>query len=300
MATGDLVTLSQVQTAYPGLTTAQLADLPSIISAVSVEVSRRYPRVSLKAAYDETHDPGSSRTITLKRRPVLGLIRVRADRQMVLRIGYTGAGRRANAEVVNSGEADAPIASSLVLNEEVNGVASTPVELDFATYPTVQSLADHIDTLSNWTATVSPLQGTMASVDLEPTQGPLSALLVGAGLWGYVRDLNECTVRDPLNGELLLYEWKPQSFVFPGSIWGTDPRVTTIRVQYYAGRLTIPADVVRAVTLIVQAELFATAQVGQYAEERSDDYARKLAAPTYRFPPDAERILSRYKDRRFH
>jgi hypothetical protein len=299
MAAGDLVTLAQVQTAYPVLTAAQLADLPQLISCASAEVSRRYPKLALRAAYDETHDPGVSRAVALKRRPVLEIVRVRADLARVLTLAYSGAGRRASVEVVNAGEADAPAASSLALNVELNGAPQTPVVLDFAAYPTVQALADHAGTLAGWSASVAPGQGDLASADLEPTQGRASATGAGAGVWGYTRDLGDFYLRDPLAGELLLYEWRSASFLHPGRAWGSDPRSTAVRVQYYAGRLAAPADVVRAVLMIVRAELLETARAGLAAEERSDDYAYRLAQPTYQFPPDARRILSAYRNRGF-
>lgn len=300
MATGDLVTLGQVQTAYPGLTAAQLADVPQLIAAVSAEVSRRYPRCALRARYDETHDPGPSRTIALRRRPVLAVVRVRSDMAKVLTLSYSGAGRRASAEVVNSGEADAPVASSLALYVELGGVAQATISLSFSTYPTVQDLATHVNGLGDWTATVNPGQGAMACTDLEPTQGPKSAVGgVGAGVWGYTRDLDDFALTDPLGGELLLYQSRSTSYSHPGSVWGSDPRVTSVRVTYDAGRLATSADVARAVMIVVGAELENTSKAGDVNYETGAGYAYRVSVPSYRFPPDAERILSRFKDRRF-
>ena len=313
MATGDLVTLAQVQSAYPGLLPDQVADLPALISALSYEISQRYPRVALKASYDETHDPGVSRVVSLKHRPVLGLLRVRSDMRPVLAIKYTGAGRRASVEVPNDGEADAPACSTLVLHEEIQGIASPDVVFNFAANPTLDDLAAAVNLIPVWTATVAPNVGTIAvtgdtaSVDLEPTQGPKSAVVspdsagsVGASLWAYCVDVGDVQITDPLLGSVLLYRYRSQSYQYPAAVWGIDPRATTVRVQYTAGRLTVTPDVARAAIIAVGAALEATDKPGLVYSVKSDAYQYQLADPTYRLPETAERILSRYKNRRFY
>lgn len=300
MATGDLVTLSQVQTAYPGQTPEQAADAPQVISAVSAEISRRYPGCALRARHDETHDPGVSGEITLRRRPVISVARVRADMRAVLTLVYSGAGRRASASVTNSGEADGPVSSNVTLSRELAGLALSDIVLDFATYPTLADLAAHVNGLGDWTATVAPGFSDMATADLEPTQGPKNAKGGGAALWAYTTDLDDFDV-EPRTGRLLLFgrRERPASYSHPGATWGADPRVNAVRVSYDAGRVTVPADVVRAVLMCVGAELENTAKPGNVNYEAGTGYAYRVQNPTYRFPPDAERILSRYKPRGF-
>lgn len=307
MATGDLITLGALQTAYPRLSADQLADAPQIISAISTEISLRCPRAALRATWDETVDPGNHRTIRLKYRPVLRINRIRADLSPVLRIFYQGAARRALVEVVTTGEASAPTPVSLSLSEENTGVTSAVATFAFTASPTVQTLADGVNAhASGWTASVAPNQGAMASIDLEPLQGPKSAVAAigsqtwpGAGIYGYVRDLSDYTLTDARNGELLVYEWRADSYQDPGRMWGVDPRACTLRVNYDFGRNVVTDDVSRAAIICVGACLESTDKPGIVQTVRSDHYEYRLADPTYRFPQEAERILSRYKNRRF-
>lgn len=300
MATGDFVTLATVTTAYPRLSADQLADLPQLISAISAEIAGRYPKAAPRATWDETHDPGVHRTITLQHRPVLRINRIRADLAAVLRVAYTGAARRALVEIVTTGEADAPLPTSLVLTSESGGVVSTVATLLFSGNLTVQALATAVTAVgSGWSAAVSPTQGTMASADVEPLQGPLSALGGGMAVYGYTRDLTDYRLTDPRNGELLLYETRADSYRDPDRMWGTDPRACTVRANYDVGRNVVTQDVQRAAIIIIGAAFDATDKPGVVNWQAGAGYEYRLGLPTYRFPDMAERILSRYKNRRF-
>lgn len=300
MAAGDLVTLAQVQTAYPDLDSYELADIPSLISAVSLEISERRPRAALASDCDETHDPGVSRTIRLKRKPVLRVYRVRDTMAMVLQIKRTGDCYRANFEVLTMGEPGAQTVTGIQLGSVQGGVVVPETPILFSTYTTVSAVAAAINGLSGWSASVMPGQEQQPSTDIEPGQGPKECYLTpSGGVWAYTRDLWDWDLSDASNGVITIYTTNVQSFSFPASTWGVDPRSTRKRVLYNAGRSVVPADVQRAAILVIGDLLGATENIGPVNSERNQDYAYTLRSAQYTWPPEAVRILNRYQDRRF-
>ena len=307
MATGDLVSLSEVQAAYPDLTANQVTDMPAIISAVSAEIAGRYPRASLSTTYDETVDPGINRTIRLAHYPVLRVQRVRTDMSTVITINRTGSVRNATVEVVTTGEPGSQVVTSLVLKSETGGIVSTDATLLFSTYTTVGTLVTAINGIGGWLAVIGSGQTDMATLDLEPGQGVRSTVTstnpqttAPVRVWGYIRDLNDYALENPSTGVMTIHENHGDSYRFPDRTWGQDARTTVMRVIYDAGRSVAPADVKRAAILIIGDVLQVGANIGPVAPERNQDYAVTLKAmQTATVPPVAARMLSRYKDRRF-
>lgn len=301
----DLVSLADVQIAYPNLGSDELADVPSIITAVSALVARRYPRAAIATNFDETHDIAQSRTIALKRRPVIQVYRIRADLGPVLSVTRTDSARRALVQVVASGEVGAMTATSLTLDAVISGVAQSTVTLSFATYVTVGALASAINGVSNWSAAVVPGQSDMATIDLEPFQGPKLASIgsnstatSGAKVFAYTRDLQDWSL-NPVSGEITILEYRVEGYRYPDRTWGADPRSAGLRVLYQAGNLATPPDVKRAVTIMVADVIESTAKAGPVAAESSDDYSYRLDT-THDFSASAIALLSPYKDRRFN
>lgn len=301
----DLVSLSDVTTAYPNLDSAQLADATSIITAISALVTRRYPKAAIATNFDETYDIAQSRTIALKRRPVVQVYRVRADLGPVLSITRTDSARRAQVQVVATGEVGAMTATSLTLDAVINGVAQSTVTLSFASYVTVGVLATAINGTPNWSATVVAGQSDLPTVDLEPFQGPKLASIgsnstatSGAKVFAYTRDLQDWSL-DPVSGEITIYEYRVEGYRYPDRTWGSDPRSAGLRVLYQAGNLATPADVKRAVTIMVGDAIESTSKAGPVIAESSDDYSYRLDT-SHCFSAAALALLSPYKDRRFN
>lgn len=298
MAALDLVTLAQVQTAYPDLDAQELTDLPSVISAASVEIAARYPFAAPAQWRDENRDPGYDRDVLLSFKPVLRIGRIRADMAPIMNLAYSGAARTATVEILSAGEANALVPTGIEIVETTAGIVGAPAEFPFATYPTVGALASAVGLRTSWTATVAPNQTDMPSGDVEPGQGPLNAAGRAVGIQAYTRDLADWKL-DRTKGRVLLYEWRQESYSFPGREWACDPRKTMLRITYQAGWTAIPADVVRAAILVIGDLIESTANAGPIAQVASPDGGYRLAGPTYKFPDAAERALSRYKNRRF-
>ena len=99
----DIVSLSQLQTAMPTLSAAQLADAPQIIASVTREIADRYPRAAPRETYDETFNIGQSRTIQLSRSPIIQINRIRAQNSIIIAITRTSPARRATAALSFAG-----------------------------------------------------------------------------------------------------------------------------------------------------------------------------------------------------
>ena len=297
MSPVDLVTLAEVQIAYPDLDSSELIDMPSIITGTSVEIGDRYPYAAPSQWRDESRDPGYDREIMLRWPRVTKIGRIRADNAPVLTLTYTGAARTATAEVLATGEASAMTATGIEIVETTAGVAVT-VEFPFAGFPTIAGLATAISARAGWTATPSPTQLDMPSVDIEPAQGPSDAKARPAQVRAYTRDLNDWSL-DRATGTILIMEWRQESYEYPGREWACDPRSTTLRVSYLAGWIAVPADVKRAAILTIGHHLESTATAGPINEVKNSEGGFTVGSPTYRLPGPAERILSRYKRRRF-
>ena len=298
MAVGDIVTLGQVTTAYPNLDAGQLADAPQIISAVSAEISRRYPACSPPADFDEYGDPEFSRGFQLSRKPVIQIYRFRVDNWRVIFINYSGPARRAMVTTMQTGDVGSMTVTGLSITTETAGVTASPILLTCASYPTIGAMVGAINAVSGFTATGQPDMLDMASSDLEPAQGPFNAKVTTAWLYGFTRDINDftCTLK---TGEILMYEWRAPSYQFPDRVWGCDTRTTAIRVSYQAGRINTDPDVARAALIVIGDELEAMNKGSRVGSARSDDAGYTLSDPTYRFPDTAHRILTRFRERRF-
>ena len=295
----DQITLATLQTAYPLLTANQIADAPRVITAVSAMIANRYPLAIRATDFTETHTPGPSREIALRKRPVIQVYRIRTAMSPVLTILRSTAARRAFVQVNTTGEGGAQTPTGITLGAQVNGSAETPSILLFSNYTTLSSLVTQINTIGPWSASYATGQGDMDTVDIEPSQGPkpiTASSTTGASLWAYTTEFDDWSINQR-QGRITTNRQMIEAYEFPGVTFGADPRVASLQISYQAGHITTPPDVERAVIVAIGDVIEAQAKAGPVSSEKSDDYSYTINASQV-FSAVVQHLLSPYMDRR--
>jgi hypothetical protein len=229
------------------LTAAETVTCGDLINAVSAAI-RRYCRTDfLLQNYDELYSGNGYQRLLLRQIPIVNIQSVRYGPYAVLRVfnnAYT-TNQRATVAVTNPNDA-AVTGSGLTLTRVASGVASTDTGCLFATYPTLQAVANYINGLGNgWQAYVPNNQyAQWPSADLR-IQGALNC---AQGTYGelkmHVIEMSDFQV-DRKRGWIirginaLVVQWDD-----PMAVW--TPGIDNYRVQYQAGYSQIPNDVQEA------------------------------------------------------
>jgi hypothetical protein len=132
----------------------------------------------------EEHQPGTTRLINLKAYPVTGIERICTDLSGVIQIQATNSPWRATVTITTDAALGWGPPSGLSLSTLEGGTPAT-TDLSFDSLLTVQDLADAINTVGGWTATVTAGMGLSpaskvlvvysAGYNGDPANGPVTS-----------------------------------------------------------------------------------------------------------------------------
>lgn len=306
----DLVAMADVQTALPRLKPSQLADVPAIVTAVSVAFEGLCRRPLALQDFDRVYRPGRARKIYLDTWPVVSC-RLRTDLVVALSIANTDATTNQVATVQKT-------PTKLLLTRIASGAAPIVAALTLADSATVTALAAAVGALGGgWSAAVASGMGPWAVSELNDDRETVGALLQAAELRVYARDINRWAL-DPARGIVELTENRPQEFRYPDRAYGNgygwawsaaaEPRHAGVRATYRAGYAVLPWDlgegyepvpepIRRAAIMSVQATLDAT-PAPAIESETAGAYSYRLASAPAVIPDAAARLLGPYINKR--
>jgi hypothetical protein len=257
MAAKDLITLARAKQNIQSITdTSQDALLTTLITAYSDAIEKYCRRHFYSRSFDELYNGTGDRRLLLREYPVQSVQAVRYRPVTVLKVinNNTSLNQQARVQVTATG---------LSLTRVASGVSSTDSTALFATYPTLISLSNYVNTLGNgWSAQIvgdSGAGGGTGDYGLWPSQDLYVPPSYGDG----VQSQGALTARGT-NAELKMhtyelsgYQWDPRGWLLR-AIPYTDPEllhpedlvwpvgVNNFRVQYTAGYTTIPEAVQEA------------------------------------------------------
>jgi hypothetical protein len=266
VAAKDLITLSRAEQDIQGYTPGSNdALIAALITAYSDAIEKYCRRRFVSTSYDELYDGNGDRRLLLRQYPIQSVQSVRYRPVTVLKIinNNTASIQRATVQVT---------ATSITLTSVASGVISTDVSSTYASFPTIQGIANNINGLGNgWSAQAVGLPsgdyGLFPSADLyvpssygdgttTTSQGALTAR-------GAYAELKLHTY------ELQGYQWDPRGWLLR-AIPYTDPEllhpedfiwpigINNFRVQYTAGYTVIPESVQEACALWVAIAYYQT------------------------------------------
>jgi hypothetical protein len=275
----DLVTLEVATARLSGLTSGQVAALPSLITAASRAVESYCVRSFTAADRDDVVDASDGQAYLYP--PVIRVNSIMGGLATALTI--TATGELATVALIEAGDTDpweVTTRTGLRLTRTASGVTTTSTVL-FATSATVATLATAINALSGWSATVGAWFGAWPSSSLwadglAAWRGPSTATL---GIFSTPAGVIEVD---------------RQSGIVEVDSFGR------VRASYRSGFETVPADVQEAVLQVIRSVVGSTDSAG-VIEERLGDYSYKLASGAVsgsglvRSCPSAVALLARYR-----
>jgi hypothetical protein len=275
----DLVTLEVATARLSGLTSGQVAALPSLITAASRAVESYCVRSFTAADRDDVVDASDGQAYLYP--PIIRVNSIMGGLSTALTV--TATGELATVALIEAGDTDpweVTTRTGLRLSRTVSGVTTTSTIL-FSSAVTVDAVATAINLLSGWTATVGTGFGAWPSSSLwvdgarhaaSPSSATLGVFATPAGV----------------------IEVDRQAGIVEVDAFGR------VRASYRSGFETIPADVQEAVLQIIRSVVGATDSAG-VIEERLGDYSYKLATGAtsgsglVRACPSAAALLARYR-----
>jgi hypothetical protein len=227
------------------------AYLASLITAASDLLRRRCNRDFVQQTYSEYYSGGINlhTPIRLRQFPVIEITRVAARPQAALRVmnADSATNQRATVETTATGLNLVRVASGAV----------TTVSLAYTTYPTIAAMTEGVAALgAGWSAAVQPQGitgdfGKWPATDFKPLQGALSVLAGGALLEVYTEDMQSLGALHGDEGNSGQCGWRLDCET--GELFGRFPRGTlNIRVDYFAGFVTVPQAIQEAAVQLVQ------------------------------------------------
>jgi hypothetical protein len=188
--------------------------------------------------------------------------------------------------------------TGLTLNWWASGVQSTDTSTTWVSYPTLISVANHINALGNgWSASFpnTNIYNNWPSADLRSIQGALNAMNIQAPLRIHTSELQDFQV-DAERGWLLRNQFLDDTLIPPLGL-NFHGGLNFWRVVYTAGFATVPYDVQEACAEWV-ADLFwqTKRDPGLSHETVSGSVSR---VPYSSMPPGVRQLLIPYKARRF-
>lgn len=261
----DLVDSATVtaQLAERGLTPAELAAVPQLVTSTSANMRLFLRRVVSAWTFDELYTLSApDRDLNLRQFPVLGVESVRSGLSSVLNVTNSVA-QRAVVTLQSSGDPETgPAPTGLTLVSWTSGVKASQ-SVTFAANPTLSAVASAITGLGGgWSATADPTYALFPSVDLRAVQGSSAAGGKTAQLVMHTSDVDftvdERTGTVSLgtmpNGSTNSPRWGPswsQEFDDVSIYGGTNG----VRIVYTAGWRNVPADITQGVVEVVKAAL---------------------------------------------
>jgi hypothetical protein len=252
----------------------------------------------------EEHQPGTTRLINLKAYPVTGIERICTDLSGVIQIQATNSPWRATVTITTDAALGWGPPSGLSLSTLEGGTPAT-TDLSFDSLLTVQDLADAINTVGGWTATVTAGMGLCPTSELNPTLGSLGAVTAPAQLLAYATTIERYELKARI-GKITLHQIRPDSYQYPDRTFGTLSPASKVLVVYSAGYngdpangpVTSPPDLVEACVQIARGILDARQFSGTVIEVDLGNTSYKIGE-VVEIPDGARRLLSKYVDRRF-
>ena len=254
MSLPDLITVSRAtqNAALSALNASNASYLASLITTASDAIRRACNRDVSQTSYTEYYSgSGSSGTVEplrLRQFPVAEITRVATSPRAALHVQNTDGITNQRATVETT-----PTALRLL---RVASATPVTIDLPFATYPTLASLASAANAQgAGWNATIVGGFANWPSADLKPLQGAASALFGGRDLEIYTEDLEPYLTwppGDPTGDDNWGFcGWRLDDET--GELFGRFPRgQLNVRIDYTAGFATIPQPVQEACVQLVQ------------------------------------------------
>lgn len=323
MAAYDLITENQAQTALPTLKTAQVADLPAVITAVSRAFEHTCGRKHALWNFDKVYRPGRTRRIQLDSWPVVPGARFKTDLSVPMVIQNSDALTNQFAYIYPTPVSTTSLQiASYTFVRIASGITTTQT-VSFSGLNTLTDLMNAVNGLGGgWNAIIQgsgqgyvnyPLVA-VSEINYDP--GTMGALNQQAEVRIYERDISRVVLNDR-SGIVELTENRPTAFRYADLAYGigfgwswaaaAEPRHAGVRAIYRAGYAVqaadlaagyepVPDDLLRAAIISVQATLEAT--VSPSKKQESDGaytYLKTDDGPAV-IPQAAMRILlsSRY------
>jgi|GEM_PF-2590116 len=326
LITSDFATKAMAAAGYP-LSDAQQAILPTLITAASKEIQRFCNRLFVLLPFDEIvtpeggrQDRGEPASAKLTYYPVQSLSQVYTGRATSLLIQNTDQtnNQYATVQFAFTGDVDYfDLQYTGLQFNRINSGSLVPTNLAFASYPTIQHMADAINALGHgWQATVqgsgaSPNIGQFPSAGLVGVREPKSAFSPGVGLDLFAQAATSYDI-DRSTGIMRCYGWNGFGAGWGGG-WG-DPFGASwdglgdwgggqlgwsqYWVSYEAGYKTVP-EPIQIVCATLLKNLFQRWALNPYVQsetlagaEHSITFRQELMLLT----PDLLQILTTYKD----
>jgi hypothetical protein len=245
--------------------------LTEIINGVSAEIER-VTGVKFKARdYRQWLNGNNQREICLPHYPVQHLTRVAWGAANALSVAYNGSGIRASATVYKDPESGD--AGGLRLVSVSTAGVPTATDLSFATYRSVSAVADAVNLVAGWSATVVQ---NVPSLDVVPVAGGDAT---GRSVFFQYPDVDEYAYSlDAESGRLRFDQygagnapWAWTTDQEPGvQGWRTPMHMPRgfqhVLVEYRAGWEAIPADVQLVANKLV-ADAYYESQIGKGVSE---------------------------------
>jgi hypothetical protein len=311
MAVKDLITLARAKQNIQSITdTSQDTLLGVLITAASEAIEKYCRRRFVSTAFDELYDGTGDRRLLLRQYPVQSVKSVRYRPVTVLKVINTNTFQNQQARV-------AVTSTGVQCTRTASGVAVTETLLTFATYPTLNALANAVTALGNgWQGQIvgdaSPTgdYGLWPSADLYVPNSYGDAL-EGAGILQSQGALNARNVYAELKMhtyELAGFQWDVRGWLLR-AIPYTDPEllhpedlifpvgINNFRVQYTAGYSTVPEAVQEACAEWVSEWYFKTLR-DPGLQSQSIPGASSInvrALDPNRPPPNVQALLAPYR-----
>lgn len=309
------------------MTTEQQTILPSLITAASKEIERYCNRPFVLLNYDEIATPeggrqdrGEPASFMLSRHPVRSISRAMTSRATALLVANTDSQANQYASVQFAMIGDEEYLdlqyTGLLLNRMSNGTPSTVI-LTFASYATIQLMADAINALGHgWQATiqsngVQPNVGMFPSADLVCVREPKNALGQGVGLDLFMQAAGDYDI-DRSTGIVRVYgrgglNWGGfggwcdpygASWDGLGGYGGGQLGWSQYRISYQAGYETIPQDVQLICAELVQNSFQRLSRNPYITQETMAGAEHSISFSNTVAPlsDDMRRQLAKYKD----
>jgi hypothetical protein len=301
-----LASVSFAQSSNAILATLNDAAVTNLLAVASSQIEKICKRTFGLTQYQSYLSGGGQPydLIRLDNFPVSQITRMASLPLAVLTIRQTNTTTYQRATVDTQSIASSP--QGLNLTTVASGVYNT-VNLPYATYPTLQDLANAITALNQgWVVTISPTYALWPSADLRPLQGAVSCIYAsGAQLELYTEDITAWAGPWFDSGQ-------DYGLVCSGPGWRLDPDTGhligwfpsgqyNIRVDYSAGFAStsdgLPFDIQQACVL----EALFLYQSGTFdpttVTEKIGPYTKTSANELPSIPPNVLALIKPYIDR---
>jgi hypothetical protein len=293
----DFVSLPDATAALSAsLPAGAVATLPAAITRASKALQRYMQRDIVLTSYDECYDGTGTNTLVLRQYPVVGPLTLSTTPTTVLTVrNLDAANQGASAALATTGDLTSGLTvTGITLSRTASGVVVVDTTTLFATYPTVQGAADHINALGHgWQATATTGYGLWPTADLRAVQGNAGAAGgSGAAFRLHANTLSDFTVNERSGMITLSSGYYDPVFAAQGYPAGSFPAGSqNVRARYTAGYATVPEDLQQACLLTIQhwATMLRTSH--QYKSETAKAYSYTLAAKQFGLPEGAVAIV---------